>query len=75
MSVFRFTNLTRQIEIGANCYLLETAGKRIVLDCGGHPKLEGRESLPLLDRLKELLQDNPLDAIILTHAHQDHLGS
>ncbi|MEI6714010.1 MAG: MBL fold metallo-hydrolase [Verrucomicrobiota bacterium] len=75
MSAFRFTNLTRQIEIGANCYLLETAGKRIVLDCGGHPKLEGRESLPLLDRLKELLQDNPLDAIILTHAHQDHLGS
>lgn len=71
MSAFRLTNLTRQIEIGANCYLLETAGRRIILDCGGHPKLEGREALPRLD----LLKDQPLDAIILTHAHQDHLGS
>ena len=71
MSAFRLTNLTRQIEIGANCYLLETAGRRIILDCGGHPKLEGRDALPRLD----LLKDQPLDAIILTHAHQDHLGS
>jgi Cft2 family RNA processing exonuclease len=71
MSSFRFTNLTRQIEIGANCYLLEAGGRRIVLDCGAHPKMEGRESLPLL----ELLAGKPLDAIILTHAHQDHLGS
>lgn len=71
MSAFRLTNLTRQIEIGANCYLLETAGKRIVLDCGAHPKMEGLETLPMIEQLKE----KPLDAIILTHAHQDHLGS
>ncbi|MEK0445014.1 MAG: hypothetical protein RLZZ399_335 [Verrucomicrobiota bacterium] len=71
MAAFRLTNLTRQIEIGANCYLLETAGRRIVLDCGGHPKLEGLDSLPMLEALK----DKPVDAIVLTHAHQDHLGS
>jgi Cft2 family RNA processing exonuclease len=71
MSSFRFTNLTRQIEIGANCYLLEIADRRIVLDCGAHPKLEGRESLPLLDHLN----GKALDAVVLTHAHQDHLGS
>jgi Cft2 family RNA processing exonuclease len=71
MSSFRFTNLTRQIEIGANCYLLEIAGRRIVLDCGAHPKAEGRESLPLLEHLS----NTELDAVILTHAHQDHLGS
>jgi Cft2 family RNA processing exonuclease len=71
MSNLRFTNLTRQIEIGANCYLLEAAGRRIVLDCGAHPKLEGRESLPMLG----MLEGKRLDAIILTHAHQDHLGS
>jgi len=71
MSSFRFTNLTRQIEIGANCYLLEIAGRRIVLDCGAHPKAEGRESLPLLEHLS----GTELDAVILTHAHQDHLGS
>ncbi|MEY5024649.1 MAG: putative exonuclease of the beta-lactamase fold involved in processing [Verrucomicrobiota bacterium] len=71
MSAFQLTNLTRQVEIGANCYLLEAAGKRIVLDCGAHPKFEGLDTLPLL----ALLKGRPLDAIVLSHAHQDHLGS
>jgi Cft2 family RNA processing exonuclease len=71
MSTFRLTNLTRRIEIGANCYLLEVGGRRIVLDCGAHPKHEGREAQPLWEELG----DKPLDAILLSHAHQDHLGS
>ncbi len=71
MSSFRFTNLTRQIEIGANCYLLEIADRRIVLDCGAHPKCEGKEGTPLLEHLSKV----QLDAVVLTHAHQDHLGS
>jgi Cft2 family RNA processing exonuclease len=71
MSKLRLTNLTRQIEIGANCYLLEAGDRRIVLDCGAHPKHEGRDSLPQLDHLS----GKHLDAIILSHAHQDHLGS
>jgi Cft2 family RNA processing exonuclease len=75
MAPFRLTNLTRSQEIGANCYLLEVAGRRLILDCGAHPKLEGRETLPLLERLPDLLAGNHLDAIVLTHAHQDHLGS
>ncbi|NBV86480.1 MAG: MBL fold metallo-hydrolase [Verrucomicrobia bacterium] len=71
MSSFRFTNLTRQIEIGANCYLLEIADRRVVLDCGAHPKCEGNEGTPLLEHLSK----TQLDAVVLTHAHQDHLGS
>lgn len=67
----RFTNHTRRAEIGANCYSLETAGKRIVLDCGMHPRLEGLEGLPDL----EALADDSVDAILLSHAHQDHLGA
>jgi len=67
----RFTNLTRHIEIGANCYSLEIAGKRLVLDCGMHPRLEGLEGLPNL----EALSDDSVDAVLLSHAHQDHLGS
>ncbi|MCX6967848.1 MAG: MBL fold metallo-hydrolase [Verrucomicrobia bacterium] len=67
----RFINHTRRIEIGANCYSLETAGKRIVLDCGMHPRQEGLEGLPDLDALP----DDSVDAVLLTHAHQDHLGS
>ena len=66
-----FTRLTRDVEIGANCYALDLAGRRIVLDCGLHPQLEGRAALPQLD----LIAPHSVDAIVLTHAHQDHLGS
>jgi len=67
----RFTNLTRGLEIGANCYLLETLGKKIVLDCGMHPKQEGKNALPML----ELLESGSVDAVVLSHAHQDHIGT
>ena len=67
----RFTNLTRRTEIGANSYLLEFAGRRVVLDCGMHPKHEGEDALPDL----RLVPDGELDAIIVTHAHLDHIGS
>lgn len=66
-----FTNLTRHIEIGANCYLLEIAGKRIVLDSGMHPKQESDLALPDFS----LLPDDSVDAIILSHAHHDHVGT
>jgi metallo-beta-lactamase family protein len=52
-------------------YLLEFAGKKILIDCGlfqGYKKLRQRnwENLPI----------NPkeIDAIVLTHAHIDHSG-
>ena len=66
-----FTNLTRHIEIGANCYCLDIAGKRIVLDSGMHPKQESEAAMPDFD----LLPPDSVDAIILSHAHHDHLGT
>ena len=71
MGSITFTNLTRAVEIGANCYVIEIAGKRIVLDCGLHPKFDGEMAQPNLS----LLADESVDAIVLSHAHQDHLGS
>lgn len=70
MSSIVLTNLTRNIEIGANCYSLELAGRRILLDSGMHPRSEGGEATPQLD----LVPPDSADAIFLTHAHQDHLG-
>ncbi len=67
----RFTNLTRATEIGANSYLLETGGRKLVLDCGMHPKREGEEALPNL----RLVPDGALDAILVSHSHLDHIGS
>jgi len=71
MGGLTFTNLTRQIEIGANCYCLDLAGKRIVLDSGLHPRFDGAAALPDFSRLA----DGTADAIVLSHAHQDHVGS
>ena len=71
MGPITFTNLTRAVEIGANCYVLEVAGKRLVLDCGLHPKFDGELATPNLD----LAPVESVDAIVLSHAHQDHLGS
>lgn len=67
----RFLNLTRQVEIGANCYALDIGGKRIVLDCGLHPRRDGIEALPDF----AALPDDSVDGVILSHAHQDHVGS
>ena len=39
-----FKSLTRQTEIGANCYLLKIGNKRILIDAGMHPKEEGKKS-------------------------------
>ena len=69
--LLKFTNLTRRTEIGANCYLLQAAGQRLVLDCGMHPKEEGEAALPNF----QLLGDAPLDAIIISHSHLDHIGT
>jgi Cft2 family RNA processing exonuclease len=71
MSPFIFTNLTGALEIGSNCYSIETGGRRIILDAGYHPKKSGTEGLPRLD----LVKDDSFDAIVLSHAHHDHIGA
>ena len=47
----RLTDLNSGREIGANCMLAEFGGLRLVLDCGLHPKLDGRKALPQLDKI------------------------
>jgi Cft2 family RNA processing exonuclease len=70
-SILKFINLTRRTEIGANCYYLGSGGQGVVLDCGMHPKEEGEMALPLLASLA----GRPVDAVLLSHAHLDHIGS
>lgn len=66
----KFTNLTRAEEIGANCYLLETEKSRVLLDSGMHPREVGSSSTPDFS----LLEGRGFDTMVLTHAHQDHVG-
>jgi Cft2 family RNA processing exonuclease len=67
----KFINLTRHTEIGANSYYLEMAGHRLVLDCGMHPKNFGEDALPNF----KPIADRSIDAILISHAHQDHIGT
>ena len=66
-----FQSLLRSAGIGANSYVLDTGLERIVLDSGMHPKEKGLDCLP--DH--SLIEDGSADAIIITHAHLDHIGS
>ncbi|NWF50305.1 MAG: MBL fold metallo-hydrolase [Ignavibacteriaceae bacterium] len=58
-------------EIGANCYFLKYGNAGIVLDCGLHPQKSGIEALPDFN----LIQDQPVDYVLISHAHQDHIDS
>jgi Cft2 family RNA processing exonuclease len=67
----KFINLTRRTEIGANSYYIEIGGHRLVLDCGMHPKNVGEDALPNFKGIS----DREVDAILISHAHQDHIGT
>ncbi|MBN1301601.1 MAG: MBL fold metallo-hydrolase [Melioribacteraceae bacterium] len=69
--MIKFIPLGGAEEIGASCFYLNIDGTGILLDCGIHPQKTGIESLPDFDVLKDL----NLDYVILSHAHQDHIGA
>jgi Cft2 family RNA processing exonuclease len=67
----KFTSLCRHAGIGANSYLLECGGARVVFDAGMHPKHEAEEAIPHY----EMVEEGSLDAVVVTHAHLDHVGT
>jgi Cft2 family RNA processing exonuclease len=70
----KFTALGGGTEVGASCYLLEIAGKNILLDAGIRVNRRGEEALPDLGLLRDLT-DGKLDLILISHAHLDHCGA
>jgi Cft2 family RNA processing exonuclease len=67
----RVTNLNPDSDIGASGWFVDFEGHRLLMDCGIHPKRDGRESLPLFG----LIGNQDLDAIAISHCHHDHVGS
>ena len=67
----RILNLNPAPDVGASSWFVDLEGHRILLDAGTHPKLEGRASLPLYQRVRH----EEVDAIALSHCHHDHVGS
>ncbi|MFZ3384274.1 MAG: beta-CASP ribonuclease aCPSF1, partial [Candidatus Methanoperedens sp.] len=68
----RLTTLGACREVGRSCFLLSTPETRILIDCGvnvggddnGSPYLYVPEVHPI----------SQIDAVVLTHAHLDHIG-
>lgn len=52
-------------------YLIETAERKIMIDCG---LFQGRKDLRLRNWEKLPLEAREIDALLLTHAHIDHSG-
>jgi Cft2 family RNA processing exonuclease len=67
----RIVNLNPSDDIGASSWFVEMDGHRILLDAGTHPKLDGKEALPLYGEIA----NESVDAIALSHCHHDHVGS
>ncbi len=61
-------------EIGASCHYLNLAGTGLVLDAGVDPEADGLDSLPDLALIRDRM-GRPVDHILVTHAHHDHLGA
>ncbi|MFC7594008.1 ribonuclease J [Terrabacter sp. GCM10028922] len=64
-------------EVGRNMAVLETKGKLLVIDCGvlfpedHHPGVD--LILPDFTYIEDRLDD--IEAIVLTHGHEDHIGA
>ena len=64
---FVVTPLGGDIEIGGSAILIEAAGRRVLVDAGMHPDRRGPARI-------NHLGDKGLDAVVVTHAHNDHAG-
>ena len=68
----RLTALGSYGEVGRAMHLVTTNESRVIVDCGAKP---GREetSMPYFSA-PELLPLEKIDAVVITHAHLDHIG-
>ena len=68
----RLTFLGGGRQVGRSCLLLQTPESKILLDCGIDVASSGAEKFPYFD-IPEF-DINNLDAVIISHAHLDHVG-
>jgi len=68
----RLTTLGACREVGRSCFLLSTPETRILIDCGVNVSGDDNGSPYLY--VPEVQPISQIDAIVLTHAHLDHIG-
>lgn len=73
----RVTALGGISEIGRNMTIFEHLGRLLIIDCGvlfpGHDEPGVDLILPDLRHIEDRLDD--IEALVLTHAHEDHIGA
>lgn len=57
-------------EVGANSSYLYLDGTGIIIDSGLHPKKRDKDAFPHFG----IIEDEPVDFLLLTHSHTDHIG-
>lgn len=68
----RLTLLGSAREVGRSCLLLQTPNSKVLLDCGINVASHGKERFPYFDIPEFDIRQ--LDAVVLSHAHLDHVG-
>ncbi len=68
----RITALGGFMEVGRSAILVETSESRVLLDVGVNPGASDFNMYPRLDI--DAIRPEELDAVIVTHAHLDHMG-
>lgn len=68
---FRYCSIGGVEGIGASAHYLQFDRQGILLDAGYDPQASGEAALPAY----RLLKNKPVDALMMTHAHLDHIGS
>jgi cleavage and polyadenylation specificity factor subunit 3 len=59
----------------ATCLHLNIDGAGFLLDAGLDPLRDGRDALPDLEQMEARPQQYPVDWILISHAHMDHMGA
>lgn len=67
----RITFLGAAGTVTGSQYLLECAGRRVLIDCG---LFQGYKQLRLRNWAHPTYEPSAIDAVVLTHAHLDHSG-
>ncbi|MCK5625183.1 beta-CASP ribonuclease aCPSF1 [Candidatus Pacearchaeota archaeon] len=68
----RLTFLGGARQVGRSCLLLQTPNSKILLDCGVDVASHGSDKFPFFN-IPEF-DISQLDAVIISHAHLDHVG-
>lgn len=58
-------------EVGRSCIFIQFKGKKMLLDFGIHPGLNGLDALPYVD----FIDVDQIDLLLISHFHLDHCGA